>query len=161
MRLPLSAIAAALGFFMLLSATPASAQGVGLGLIVGDPTGLTLKFPLSSNTAIDLAIGADTTDFGDNDDDGQLHVDWLYSPLLLGRGNGVAIPLYFGIGGVIEFDDQGANDDLDLGIRTPLGIAFEFTRSPIELFLEFGIEFMFIDANELEVTGALGIRFYL
>lgn len=164
MRARLSFLALTAGF-LLFGASPAEAQSgtVGLGIMIGDPTGLTLKFPLSANTAIDVGIGADTVNNFDNDDDAQVHVDWLFSPAILGRGNGFTVPIYFGIGGVVEFDDNGRNnDDLDIGVRVPVGIAFEFQRTPLELFLELGMEVLFIDneGDEFDAGGVLGVRFY-
>jgi hypothetical protein len=156
-------IAAVCSVVALAAPAQARSGGVGLGLTVGDPTGLTVKFPLSGNTAIDAAIGADTVDRGD---DGQLHVDWLIAPAILGRGNGVTVPLYFGIGGVLEFDGNRRNDDdIDLGVRAPLGIAIELSRTPLEFFFELGLEVIVVDAgrddDNFDLDGALGVRFYL
>jgi hypothetical protein len=150
----------------LAFAAPASAQGggIGVGLIAGEPTGLTLKFPLSGNTAIDVAIGPDADGF-DDDSDGQLHADWLIAPAIIARGNGVTIPLYLGVGGVLEFDDNGnADDEVDFGLRMPVGVAFELQRVPLEFFVEVAVELIFLDNGLddeiLDADGALGVRFY-
>jgi hypothetical protein len=154
----------AAGLLALAHPAPAHAQkgSLGIGLIAGDPTGLTLKFPLAGNTAIDLAVGANAID---NNDDGQLHADWLIAPAVLARGNGVTIPLYLGLGGLIEFDNRGRNDDIDLGLRAPVGLAFELQRMPLEFFVELGLELLIIDEGNnddvLDIDGALGVRFYL
>ena len=115
----------------LFSVSPAFARAggggtIGLGVALGDPTGFTAKFILSQSTAFDLFIGED---FDNGDDDLQIHFDWLFSPAVLGRGPGFTVPIYFGLGGVIEIDDNNFNnDDVDLGFRAPLGIAYLFGR---------------------------------
>jgi hypothetical protein len=154
-------VTAILGLGLLLSAPAEAQSGVGLGIVLGDPSGITLKLPLSGSSAVDFVLGVDTNN-GIGDDDAQFHVDWLYSPAVLGRGPGFTVPFYFGIGGVIEFDDDGFDDDFDIGARVPIGIAFEFQSVPLELFLEFGMEVLFIndDGDDLDFDGMLGLRFY-
>jgi hypothetical protein len=153
--------------FCCLVATPAFARKggggqIGLGLAVGDPTGLTLKFLLTQSTAFDLFIGED---FEDGDDDLQINFDWLFSPVVLGQGPGFSVPLYFGLGGVIEIDDNNfGDDDIDLGIRAPLGVSFLFNQAPIELFIEVALEIIFIDDNngndDVDFDAVLGFRYY-
>lgn len=149
---------------LVLLASPAEARkkkapsGIGIGVAIGDPTAFTMKFLLSGNSAFDLMIGEDADGF----DDLQINFDWLYSPLVLGNGPGFTVPFYFGVGGVLEFDDNDFNDDVDLGLRLPIGIAFEFQKAPIELFLEAAFEIFFIndDNDDLDVDALLGFRYY-
>jgi hypothetical protein len=135
--------------------------GIGIGLAIGDPTGFTAKFILSQSTAFDLFIGEDF-DNG-NDDDLQINFDWLFSPAVLGSGPGFTVPFYFGVGGIVQVDDD-FGDDVDLGVRAPVGIAFLFQKTPLELFIELGLELIFIDNggndDDLDLDANVGIRYY-
>jgi hypothetical protein len=147
-------------FFAFPSFAQKGGGNIGLGIAVGDPTGLTAKFILSQSTAFDLFIGED---FNNGNDDLQIHFDWLYSPAILGRGPGFTVPLYFGLGGVIEIDDNNFNDDIDLGFRVPIGVAFLFQQVPLELFVELGLELIIIDNNNndnVDLDAVVGVRYY-
>jgi hypothetical protein len=142
-----------------LYAKQAQAQQVGLGIVLGDPTGLSAKFLLDQRSAIDLAFGADL----DNDDDLQIHFDYLFSPATIAQSGGVTIPFYFGIGGVVEIDnDNNNNDDADIGLRVPVGLSFLFSRAPVEVFVEAGLEILLIEDNndEVDFDAGLGFRYY-
>ena len=154
-----------LGCLFLVSPAFARAGGggtIGLGIALGDPSGFTAKFILSQSTAFDLFIGEDFNN-GNNNGDLQVHFDWLFSPAILGRGPGFTVPIYFGLGGVVEIDDN-FNNDVDLGIRAPLGIAFLFQKAPLELFIELGLELIFIDNNnnddDFDIDAVVGLRYY-
>lgn len=159
MKRALPLLSLGLGLYVGLSAPEASAQEVGLGVVLGDPTGLTAKFLLDQRSAFDIAFGADL----DDDDDFQLHFDYLFSPFSLPSSGQVTIPFYFGIGGVVEFDDNdGNNDDADIGVRVPVGLSFLFQRARMEIFAEFGLELLIIEDNndEVDVDGGIGFRYY-
>jgi hypothetical protein len=149
----------------LFSVSPAFARAggggkIGLGIAIGDPTGFTAKFILSQSTAFDLFIGED---FDNGNDDLQIHFDWLFSPAVLGQGPGFTVPLYFGVGGVVEIDDNDFDNDIDLGLRAPLGVAFLFQKTPLELFIELGLELIIIDNddnNDFDIDAVVGLRYY-
>jgi hypothetical protein len=135
---------------------------VGLGIALGDPSGFTAKFLLSQSTAFDLFVGEEFDE--GNDDDLQIHFDWLFSPAVIFQGSTVTVPFYFGVGGVVEIDDNNFDDDIDLGVRAPIGVSFLFRSVPLELFVELGLELIFIDDNndddDLDIDGVVGVRYY-
>jgi hypothetical protein len=77
-------------------------RGFGLGIIVGEPTGVSLKGWLSKTTAIDAALAWSFA----GGDFFQIHGDYLshnFSLLKVEKGK---LPFYYGIGGRIKFFDD-------------------------------------------------------
>src|SRR5690606_25478587 len=110
----------------ILWSAPARAESgaFGLGLIVGQPTGLTGAYELSDRTAIDAALGLAIFD----DRDFYVHVEFLwYLPTLL-RGDGVELSAYLGIGGFLV-----THDDPVIGARAPFGLSLDFSAAPLQL----------------------------
>src|SRR5689334_2903810 len=77
----------------------------GLGLFLGEPSGLDLKIGLGNRSAIDIVLGVDT--FRDRRD-GYGHLTYLLTPLV-GHGDSVIVPIRFGVGGAI----YGNRNDID------------------------------------------------
>lgn len=120
-------------------AAPASADTVekgnfGLGLIVGEPTGVSAKLYLSDTTAVSGAAGFAFVGGGLH-----LHADYLWHPWVLTRESKFVLPAYIGAGLRLFNHDRGRggdSDDLHLGVRGVAGILFDFTEVPLDAFLE-------------------------
>ena len=142
------------GLVVTARATPARAD-VGLGIFLGEPTGIDLKVGLTGRSGLDLVLGF--TRLSSNAD-GYGHVTYLLTPLVA-HGDAVTVPLRVGIGAALF----GTRNDLELAIRAPLEVGFRFRRTPLELYGEVALAFVFVDpANELEldVQGGAGLRVY-
>jgi hypothetical protein len=107
---------------------PAAAKNFGLGLSLGEPSGLNAKYWLSETTAID---GGLAWAFG-NETSIQAHADFLIHNRTLLRVNEEPLMLYYGAGTRLKFD---AKDTL-FGIRVPVGLSYEFQEEPIDLSFE-------------------------
>lgn len=155
MKAILTSIVAALGFLAL----PAFAQEEGgVGIVTGDTNGITVKFPTGDLGALDLAAGIDLDlDASDiNPSDGRFRADWHLPLYRVIASGGLEIPFYVGAGAFFELDE------LDAGLRVPLGLALDFQRVPIEIFAQTGLEARVIDNERddpgLGLNGAVGIR---
>jgi hypothetical protein len=142
----------------LLAAPRAARADIGLGLFLGEPTGLDIKIGLAARSAIDVVLGL--SEF-DDDSGGYGHLTYLVTPFA-GRGRAVIVPFRVGIGAALY---EGFGDDLAVAARAPLEVGFVFTRTPIELYLELAFKITFINAPddddvEADLDGGLGIRFY-
>jgi len=125
-------------------------EGVGVGLIVGEPTGVSLKYWLDRSTAIDAALAVNGPF--------QFHADYLVhsnksiTPSeLKGR-----FPWYYGIGGRIK-----NSHETEVGVRVPVGISYLFADAPLDLFAEVAPVVDVAPTVRLGLNGAAGIRFYL
>ncbi len=126
------------------------------GIILGEPTGASLKYWINDVMAIDGAIGASFNDDGDNDTSLYLHSDVLwhnFDLLKLPKGR---LPVYFGVVGLVRFRDDENNQ---VGLRVPVGLSYLFDDAPVEIFAEIGPALDIAPSVQGEVTGGFGIRF--
>jgi hypothetical protein len=126
----------------------------GAGIILGEPTGVSLKYWLSDVMAVDGAAGwstADHTDFYLHGDILWHKFDWITVPQ--GR-----LPFYFGIGGLVRIRDD--NNDNQVGIRAPIGLSYMFDREPIDIFVEIGPAIDIAPSVRGDITGGIGIRYW-
>ncbi len=132
---------------MLTGPVTAKGQGFGLGFILGEPTGLSGKMWLGGNTAID---GAAAWSFGDN---GALHLHVDY--LLHNHDLMEFASLYYGLGAKVKL-----MDDVQMGIRVPVGLVHEFREAPIDIFLELVPGLNLIPGTSFNMNGGVGARYY-
>lgn len=138
---------------VLAAASPAHADRgpFGIGIIAGEPTGATGEYRLSGRTAIDAAVGFDV--FAGNDL--YVHADFLFIlPDLLGGGS-VGLSPYLGPGGFLV-----AAGDLVLGARVPFGLSLDFTKAPLQIFIELAPRLELVPDVNLDLGGAIGFRYY-
>lgn len=140
-----------------------SDKGVfGLGLIVGEPTGVSGKYYLGNDTAIDFALGAAFLGRGV-----QVHSDFLWHPWVLDQQESFALPIYLGAGVRVLRHNAGGDDDEDhvrIGLRVPVGILFDFTKIPIDVFAEIAGVLDYRTAGDksfgFDFNGGAGVRYY-
>ena len=147
---------------LLFAAAPARAE-VGVGLFVGEPTGLDVKLDLSRKSALDIVLGYYSHWRHYNTDGAYGHLTYLVQPLVA-HGDSVLVPLRLGVG-VAIFDESGRfNDDLNVAVRVPFEIGFRFRRTPLEIYLEIALKVTFLDENDdhetVDLDGGIGLRFY-
>ena len=146
---------------LLLAAASANARtqdDFGVGVIIGEPTGLSLKYWLDEDYAID---GAVAWSYSENDSL-QLHGDYVFHNYDLLEAD--ELPVYYGIGARLKFKDddgRGRNEDHAMfGIRFPLGITYLFDNEPLDLFFEVVPVLDLSPDVELDLNAALGLRLY-
>ena len=123
-----------------------------MGLMLGNPTGLNGKYWLPDNKAIDAGLGMS---FGKNTDL-SIHSDYLlHQDGALYFNDVHALDLYFGVGGRIEFAD-----DIELGVRVPVGVAHKLPEQKADLFAEVAPILDLLGRQGLELNLAVGARFY-
>lgn len=135
------------------SALRAQQDGFGLGLIIGEPTGVSFKTFVAERRAIDGALAWSFR----HDGSFHLHVDHLWHNFdLIHPGKG-RMPLYYGVGGRLT---APSNDDLNLGVRVPVGLAYMFDGAPVDVFLEIVPILELVPSSDVTFNAALGGRFY-
>jgi hypothetical protein len=140
-----------------LAATPAAARAdLGVGVFVGEPTGVDVKVGLARRTALDVVIGWDRLAEGRV---GYAHATFLAN-LGVARGRSVLVPLRLGVG--VAVDDLG--DEVDVAVRAPIELALRFRRTPIELYGELALKLTLLDGgaadDQIDGDGGLGLRLY-
>jgi hypothetical protein len=147
---------------LLGAASPAAAQerdrgALGLGLILGSPTGLSLEYSLGESSSLHFALGVDGFDNRGRDDDFYFHVMWRFYLAELASTPDFTLPVYIGVGPFVS--DLG-DDNIGLGARVPFGIAMSFANAPIDIFLEIPVYLQVIDDVDLAIGAALGFHYF-
>ena len=171
-RLTFAVAAAAVVLVLTAAPRAARAEGgpFGMGLIIGSPTGLSLKYYLGEgDQAIDGAVGFAFIGNGGI----QVHADYLWHPVVLTRDPAVTMPLHSGLGARSIDPDRGrdADDDFHIGIRGPVGLSFDFTEIPLDVFVEIALIVDFhgdhkindnddSDHVDLDLNAGVGARYY-
>jgi hypothetical protein len=155
---------------VLTLAGGASAQGgsqsrrVGVGGMIGDPTGLSMKFRLHRAFAIDLGAG-----FGMISGNHFLvHTDFLWA-LPLFHWPKAEMFLHFGVGPKLAIfdsdhrrhvDDPAYDSGLWVGVRAPVGLTWEFEQRRLDVFFEIAPGFWFVQDLWFDIDVAAGARFW-
>ena len=126
-------------------------HGFGLGLILGDPTGLSAKAWLSSSNAVDMGMAWSFRSRGFL----HIHGDYLWHFTRAIQSQERFVP-YAGIGGRLGVGESRSR----LGIRIVGGIAWWSRDVPLDVFLELAPILDLAPATELSANGGIGARFY-
>jgi hypothetical protein len=140
-------------FVLMILAPQARAQnhGFGLGLILGEPTGLSAKTWVSSTNAVDFGLAWSFRRSGYL----HIHADYLWHFPGAVESRERFVP-YVGLGGRLGGgDNRGV-----LGLRISGGIAWWPRSAPIDVFLEIAPILDLVPATELSMNGGIGARLY-
>jgi hypothetical protein len=149
------AAAAAICTAFATNADARTQDGLGVGIIVGEPTGLSFKQWTDNTHALDAAVAYSLSDGNYF----QFHADYLIHnnsaalnpPELKG-----SLPWYYGVGGRIR-TDRGSTR---VGVRVPLGITYLFADAPVDFFAEIVPVVDIAPDVSLRLNGAIGLRYY-
>ena len=104
-------------------------KGIGIGVVLGEPTGFTSKFWLNQVNAIDVNIGYS---FVKGNGTVFLVSDYLWHKNIF-TSTGERFPVHFGLG--VSLRSQN-NADNAFGVRGVVGIALYIKPVPIEIYME-------------------------
>jgi hypothetical protein len=142
----------AVGLLALPGIAEARDREFGLGLIVGEPTGVSGKLWLSRTTAMDGAVAWSTA----RDDELHLQGDFVWHDFGLFAVDRGALPLFYGVGGRVRLN-RGSDR---LGIRFPIGLAYIFEGSRFDVFMEAAPTLDLAPRTDVELTAGVGVRYF-
>lgn len=124
---------------------------VSLGLGLGDPTALDVKFWTGNGSGFDFGLGLEHFDdvFGIY---GEYELGLAAFRLGDSGGRGV---FYVGLGGAVAFKD---NDETSVALIIPIGLDFRLA-SPVDIFIEARPGAGLVHRPAFGIGGQLGIRF--
>jgi hypothetical protein len=143
----------------------------GLGLELGEPTGITGKLFVSPDQALDFGIGDLYHGYYINANAGGIHLyaDYLWHPFVLTKTEAFYLPFYVGVGGRFWNTDycdrvSGACASL-FGVRVPVGISFDFNNVPLDIFVQLVPTLDFYrnytpHSVYLDIDFSFGVRFW-
>lgn len=139
------------------SITPNQGGHFGLGIIVGEPTGVSGKYSINQQFAIQGALGLSLLQKG----------FWLSTDFLLQLHNVIRkdgrLPIYLGIGLVFQDRDAGnknKNTEISLGLRAVVGAEYAATDL-ISVFGEVSAQPFVLPRLFFGYSLALGARYWL
>jgi hypothetical protein len=139
--------------FSLLSVHMGIAQGrgLGLGLTIGEPTGISVKGWVTNSGAIQLGVGYPSTSSTYST---AISADYLWhSHVFRSREY---FPLFYGIGGIF-----GASSAMNLiGARGVFGIAWWPHSSSLDVFLQLVPTLYFKTTSQFEFDFGFGVRYF-
>lgn len=121
-----------------------------LGVILGEPTGISLKAWQSDNTAFDAGFAWSFGGSGSL----HLHADHLWHNWMDVETGSLA--LYYGLGARVKIAD-----DPRLGVRIPVGLQYNIPDTRLATFFEVAPLLDLIPETTFDVNGGLGLRIYL
>jgi hypothetical protein len=141
------------GVIIVLLAAPSAAQdeGFGLGVILGEPTGINFKAWTGYSTAL---VGAAAWSF-EHEETLHVHLDYVFHNRRLIKLENGTLPVYYGIGARIK-----TGNDVRMGIRIPLGVDYMFRDAPLDLFVEIVPVFELTPRTDLYFNGGIGVRYF-
>ncbi len=149
---------------LTLSFTQAQSKKFGLGVIFGEPTGLSAKLWLSNTNALAFGIGWSVQGYRFNGFDSNydratrthIHVDYLWHSF-----NAISssreFPLFYGIGGRIN---SGPEYNGTFGVRGVLGIAWLPRSTPLDIFIEVVPTLLLVNSTGFGIDAGIGARFF-
>lgn len=129
----------------------------GLGLVVGEPTGISWKLWNGKERAWDGAVAWSFIDEGYL----RLHADYLWHDYQLIEVERGQLPVYFGIGGTL-WSGQRAHYEkrFNLGVRGVAGMEYIFPQAPVDIFLELAPTLGLVPETGFDIQGGIGVRFF-
>ena len=124
---------------------------IGLGIILGEPTGLSLKLWRGRTMALDAGAAWSFV----NGEYLQVHGDILFHNFNLFNVESDKMALYYGFGGRVKFEDKTV-----VSVRLPVGVSYELARTSIELFLEIVPMLDVVPETKVGVAGGAGFRYF-
>ncbi|MCB9672586.1 MAG: hypothetical protein H6736_12670 [Alphaproteobacteria bacterium] len=144
-------------------ATDRDGHPVGLGLVVGQPTGVTGKVYLDRRAqAVDFAV-ASTPWAGLYS-----HVTYLWHPSVIASSGNLDVEWHVGVGGLLWTGDVfpgdphpwADGDDLALGVRAPIGLDFNLADPRFQFFGDAALVAIAVPHVHPGIDASIGARYY-
>ena len=144
-------------FLMFTSFGTASAgsnsSGFGLGIMLGEPSGLSGKLWSGSENAFDFGLAWSTS----NNSGAAFHADYIWHKFDMINVDQGALPFYYGIG--VRYRGRDNTDD-NIGVRVPFGLEYLFSQSAFDVFLEVVPILDLTPDTDFAINAAIGGRYF-
>lgn len=130
----------------------AQQEGFGLGVVLGNPTGISAKMWSSENTALNFGLGYS---FTSNNSLFDFYADYVFhnSEWIKAEENFI---VYYGPGARLHLHE----DQSRLGVRGVIGILWLPRNTSFDLFVELAPILDIIPATKFDFNGGIGGRYY-
>ncbi len=136
----------------------------GLGVIIGEPTGISAKLWTSNSNALAFGVGWSIEGYRFNGFDHSyddvtrthIHVDYLWHSFHAISPGG-QFPLFYGIGGKIN---TGPSYNGTFAVRGVIGIAWIPKETPLDIFIEVVPSLQLINSTGFGIDAGIGARYF-
>jgi hypothetical protein len=143
----------------------AQVDGLGLGVILGEPTGFSAKVWTSPTNAFDFGLGLSVGGDGFRTSNGtfggqnriHFHTDYLWHSFEALKSF-QRLPVYYGLGVRVN---TGAGYRNTAALRGVFGMAWLPNQAPFDVFLEFAPSVQFTSPAGFGMEAGIGARYYL
>jgi hypothetical protein len=134
--------------FLFSSSLPAQDRGLGLGLVLGSPTGFSAKYWTARDEAMQFGVGwvAMRKDNGT-----AISFDYIWHSFDTIRAS-ERFPLFYGFGA------QMVNSSL--GIRGVFGLGWHSRKAPVDVFIQVVPIIQITGNSEFYLDAAIGVRYF-
>jgi len=139
--------------FILLSfyLSSGAQKNLGIGIIVGAPTGISVKYYIDKDKAFDAGVG-----WSLKKNYMRIHGDYLFHNYkLLKKMVDFPLVLYYGGGVKCLFADE-----FELGVRIPVGVLYNIKKPSFDLFCELVPGLDLLPETDFGFDAAIGARYY-
>lgn len=153
-------------FWLLLTfhRTEAQSRKFGLGVIVGEPTGISAKLWTSNQNALAFGLGWSVEGYRFNGFDSDydevnrthIHVDYLWHSFYAISSSG-QFPFFYGIGARIN---SGPEYSGTFAVRGVLGIEWLPRDTPIDIFIEVVPTLNLVSSTGFGIDAGIGARYF-
>jgi hypothetical protein len=126
-------------------------RGFGLGIILGEPTGVSGKLWTSGQNAFDFGAAWSFQGEGNL----LLQADYVWHIFRLIPVPDGKLPFYVGVGGEVILAD-----DPVIGVRVPLGLDYMFGNAPVDIFVELVPILRLAPSTDFDFAGGVGARYW-
>ena len=128
-----------------------------LGVVLGSPTGISMKSEIDNKHSVDAALAYSLVE----DRGLEFHADYLVEKAHeFSTNTGIPFDVFYGIGGRIASIRKGKHvNDLAIGPRAPIGLAYKMNDPRIEFFGELALVLDVIPETNLDLEGGIGLRY--
>jgi len=151
---------------LIITVFPTMAQddGLGLGVMIGDWSGVTGKYWVSSGMAVGFGVGAQvgpTTVNASGDKENSGTIVRIYGDFLLHSPDAIQsteeFPVHYGLGAYLN--TGGLGDD-EFGARLVLGLAYQVQQAPLDLYFDL-VPYLQLDPSVgFGLAAVVGMRYF-
>ena len=127
---------------------------LGVGFQLGAPIGVTAKYWLTDNYAVDGAFGYSPYSHSSV----EMHADFLLNDFDMLTPESGRMPVYFGGGLLVRIRNDGRSS-LG-GFRFPVGVSYMFEDMPFDIYAELAPEIIFAPFFRGGIDGAVGFHYW-
>ena len=126
-------------------------RSIGVGIIIGQPTGLSLGYRISDENIMNFAAAWSL----------EHNSSFLFQGDYIFKSNRYTnfhnqLSLFYGVGAQLTL----VFDDFSLGARVPLGVIYQFDNSRFDVFFELAPVLQVIPSTDFYINGGLGVRYF-